>query len=227
MPITHTHTDTHIDPSTEVMFCCRSCIEMFTSGFVPFVSPGHAHLTDFNIATIIKDGERATALAGTKPYMGTNVIYFTGIFYKKTPDWNPECVVTACNTVPEPGLIIVNTEKCRNYTTFLRLFVKHHYDYLICKKVCFSSYQQTFSVLAFSPRDFPFLCKRRNGLRLWSRLVVTRGDNLWSAAWMGKEWCQDDIIRNCCKLLKKCLNAFPCVLPFYSSMPEALRHPFQ
>eukprot|EP00061_Rhincodon_typus_P010301 g34492.t1 len=30
---------------------------------------GHAHLTDFNIATIIKDGERATALAGTKPYM--------------------------------------------------------------------------------------------------------------------------------------------------------------
>uniref|UniRef100_W5MKZ1 Serine/threonine-protein kinase 32C n=1 Tax=Lepisosteus oculatus TaxID=7918 RepID=W5MKZ1_LEPOC len=32
---------------------------------------GHAHLTDFNIATIIKDGERATALAGTKPYMGT------------------------------------------------------------------------------------------------------------------------------------------------------------
>lgn len=34
------------------------------------IFPGHAHLTDFNIATIIKDGERATALAGTKPYMG-------------------------------------------------------------------------------------------------------------------------------------------------------------
>lgn len=34
------------------------------------LSTGHAHLTDFNIATIIKDGERATALAGTKPYMG-------------------------------------------------------------------------------------------------------------------------------------------------------------
>lgn len=31
---------------------------------------GHAHLTDFNIATIVRDGERATALAGTKPYMG-------------------------------------------------------------------------------------------------------------------------------------------------------------
>lgn len=39
----------------------------------PHLTPlctGHAHLTDFNIATIIKDGERATALAGTKPYMG-------------------------------------------------------------------------------------------------------------------------------------------------------------
>lgn len=34
------------------------------------VFSGHAHLTDFNIATIIKDEERATALAGTKPYMG-------------------------------------------------------------------------------------------------------------------------------------------------------------
>lgn len=38
---------------------------------VMFHVSGHAHLTDFNIATIIKDGERATALAGTKPYMGT------------------------------------------------------------------------------------------------------------------------------------------------------------
>lgn len=37
---------------------------------MPFLLTGHAHLTDFNIATIIKDGERATALAGTKPYMG-------------------------------------------------------------------------------------------------------------------------------------------------------------
>lgn len=38
--------------------------------YMDFLLPGHAHLTDFNIATIIKDGERATALAGTKPYMG-------------------------------------------------------------------------------------------------------------------------------------------------------------
>lgn len=38
---------------------------------------GHAHLTDFNIATIIKDGERATALAGTKPYMGELLFLFS------------------------------------------------------------------------------------------------------------------------------------------------------
>lgn len=42
-----------------------------------FVVLGHAHLTDFNIATIIKDGERATALAGTKPYMGMTVFTLT------------------------------------------------------------------------------------------------------------------------------------------------------
>ncbi|KAE8590254.1 hypothetical protein XENTR_v10017992 [Xenopus tropicalis] len=34
---------------------------------------GHTHLTDFNVATIIKDGERATALAGTKPYMAPEI----------------------------------------------------------------------------------------------------------------------------------------------------------
>lgn len=52
----------------------------FSSSFFNLVmchSLGHAHLTDFNIATIIKDGERATALAGTKPYMGK--IYFVYI----------------------------------------------------------------------------------------------------------------------------------------------------
>lgn len=41
-------------------------------GFFVCIFLGHAHLTDFNIATIIKDGERATALAGTKPYMGNS-----------------------------------------------------------------------------------------------------------------------------------------------------------
>uniref|UniRef100_A0A3P9K829 Serine/threonine kinase 32C n=1 Tax=Oryzias latipes TaxID=8090 RepID=A0A3P9K829_ORYLA len=45
----------------------------FPSLWILVLSPGHAHLTDFNIATIIKDGERATALAGTKPYMAPEI----------------------------------------------------------------------------------------------------------------------------------------------------------
>lgn len=39
---------------------------------------------------------------------------------------------------------------------------------------------------AFSPRDLPVFCEWRDGLRLWSRLVVTRGDGLRSAARMGE-----------------------------------------
>lgn len=39
---------------------------------------------------------------------------------------------------------------------------------------------------AFSPRDLPVFCEWRDGLRLWSRLVVTRGDDLRSAARMGE-----------------------------------------
>lgn len=44
------------------------------------------------------------------------------------------------------------------------------------------------SVCAFSPRDLPVFCKWRDRLCLWSRLVVTRGDSLWSSSWMGKAW---------------------------------------
>ena len=31
---------------------------------------GHAHLTDFNVATLLEDNQLATSLSGTKPYMG-------------------------------------------------------------------------------------------------------------------------------------------------------------
>ncbi|XP_061692512.1 serine/threonine-protein kinase 32C-like isoform X2 [Syngnathoides biaculeatus] len=51
---------------------------------------GHAHLTDFNIATIIKDGERATALAGTKPYMAPEIFQSFmngGMGYAFEVDW--------------------------------------------------------------------------------------------------------------------------------------------
>uniref|UniRef100_A0A8D2IYD1 Serine/threonine kinase 32C n=1 Tax=Varanus komodoensis TaxID=61221 RepID=A0A8D2IYD1_VARKO len=51
---------------------------------------GHAHLTDFNIATIIRDGERATALAGTKPYMAPEIFHSFlngGTGYSFEVDW--------------------------------------------------------------------------------------------------------------------------------------------
>lgn len=35
-----------------------------------FLVSGHAHLTDFNIATILEPGQLATSMSGTKPYMG-------------------------------------------------------------------------------------------------------------------------------------------------------------
>lgn len=53
---------------------------------------GHAHLTDFNIATIIKDGERATALAGTKPYMGEP---------RPCPPSHPHCPGLAGQATPD------------------------------------------------------------------------------------------------------------------------------
>ncbi|XP_056650847.1 serine/threonine-protein kinase 32C isoform X5 [Monodelphis domestica] len=51
---------------------------------------GHAHLSDFNIATIIRDGERATALAGTKPYMAPEIFHSFvsgGTGYSFEVDW--------------------------------------------------------------------------------------------------------------------------------------------
>lgn len=45
--------------------------------FFPWISwfrscflSGHVHITDFNIATELHDGQLATSLSGTKPYMG-------------------------------------------------------------------------------------------------------------------------------------------------------------
>lgn len=35
-----------------------------------FVSPGHVHITDFNIAAMLPRETRLTTVAGTKPYMG-------------------------------------------------------------------------------------------------------------------------------------------------------------
>uniref|UniRef100_A0A6Q2Z589 Protein kinase domain-containing protein n=1 Tax=Esox lucius TaxID=8010 RepID=A0A6Q2Z589_ESOLU len=51
---------------------------------------GHCHLTDFNIAAIVKDDLRATSIAGTKPYMAPELFLpYEGTHpgYSFTVDW--------------------------------------------------------------------------------------------------------------------------------------------
>ena len=44
----------------------RECVKTYSVS----LHTGHVHLTDFNIAAIVKDDLKATSIAGTKPYMG-------------------------------------------------------------------------------------------------------------------------------------------------------------
>ncbi|XP_067314270.1 serine/threonine-protein kinase 32B-like isoform X2 [Pseudorasbora parva] len=46
---------------------------------------GHVHITDFNVATVLKGSEKASSLAGTKPYMAPEV--FAGPGYDYAVDW--------------------------------------------------------------------------------------------------------------------------------------------
>ncbi|XP_032806145.2 serine/threonine-protein kinase 32B-like isoform X2 [Petromyzon marinus] len=51
---------------------------------------GHAHITDFNIATVVKEGEQASSMAGTKPYMAPEMFrsYVEGApRYSSAVDW--------------------------------------------------------------------------------------------------------------------------------------------
>ncbi|KAL7843937.1 hypothetical protein SRHO_G00224760 [Serrasalmus rhombeus] len=54
--------------------CALVAMPLVACGNFPEAEPhshftGHAHLTDFNIAAIVKDDLKATSIAGTKPYM--------------------------------------------------------------------------------------------------------------------------------------------------------------
>ena len=52
-------------------FCCCCCFNRDVKPEnVILDEDGHAHLTDFNIATVLRDGEMAVSVSGTKPYMG-------------------------------------------------------------------------------------------------------------------------------------------------------------
>ncbi|ROL53575.1 Serine/threonine-protein kinase 32B [Anabarilius grahami] len=51
---------------------------------------GHVHIADFNVATVLKDSEKATSMAGTKPYMAPEVFESqadSGPGYSYGVDW--------------------------------------------------------------------------------------------------------------------------------------------
>ncbi|CAM9393947.1 serine/threonine-protein kinase 32B-like isoform X2 [Lampetra fluviatilis] len=47
---------------------------------------GHAHITDFNIATVVKEGEQGSSMAGTKPYMAPEMFRS---YVEGTPRYSP------------------------------------------------------------------------------------------------------------------------------------------
>ena len=58
-----------IEHGTNMLFVCCSSRDVKPENVI-LDEDGHAHLTDFNIATVLKDGEMAVSVSGTKPYMG-------------------------------------------------------------------------------------------------------------------------------------------------------------
>lgn len=63
-----------IQPSWTFLWTWRPVLgapEVLNRQWLSFLFPaGHVHVTDFNIATVLKDSEKAMSMAGTKPYMG-------------------------------------------------------------------------------------------------------------------------------------------------------------
>lgn len=67
---------------------------LLLTGLSVSLSPGHVHITDFNIATIVKGAEKASSMAGTKPYMGEcsgPLGCEASAFLSCTPTLGPSC----------------------------------------------------------------------------------------------------------------------------------------
>ena len=57
------------------------CLPCVNPTFLRNFLLGHVHLTDFNIATILKDHCLATSLSGTKAYMGKESYFLKCQYY--------------------------------------------------------------------------------------------------------------------------------------------------
>ncbi|GCC27342.1 hypothetical protein chiPu_0005766 [Chiloscyllium punctatum] len=94
---------------------------------------GHVHITDFNIATVVKDSDKATSMAGTKPYMAPELFqtfleggpgysypvdwWSLGITsYELLRGWRPYDIHS--NTPVEEILLMINTEKVHCSSTW-------------------------------------------------------------------------------------------------------------
>ncbi|XP_067850447.1 serine/threonine-protein kinase 32B-like isoform X2 [Heptranchias perlo] len=94
---------------------------------------GHVHITDYNIATVVKDSEKATSMAGTKPYMAPELFqsfleggpgysypvdwWSLGITsYELLRGWRPYDIHS--NTPLEEILLMIRTEKVHCSSTW-------------------------------------------------------------------------------------------------------------
>ncbi|XP_072351613.1 serine/threonine-protein kinase 32B-like isoform X1 [Scyliorhinus torazame] len=94
---------------------------------------GHVHITDFNIATVLKDSEKATSMAGTKPYMAPELFqafleggpgysypvdwWSLGITsYELLRGWRPYDIHS--NTSLKEILLMISTEKVHCSSTW-------------------------------------------------------------------------------------------------------------
>lgn len=59
-------------PNTNIMLYGH-VFQMRNETRTPFIISGHAHITDFNIATRLKTDGLACSMSGTKPYMAPEV----------------------------------------------------------------------------------------------------------------------------------------------------------
>ena len=80
---------------------------------------GHVHITDFNVASIIKGDELATSMSGTKPYMGNSTVYtlkyILVLIHRAVP--NPLSVRTVCPwSVLAPEVFACALDECEGYS---------------------------------------------------------------------------------------------------------------
>uniref|UniRef100_A0A4W3JMI9 Serine/threonine-protein kinase 32B n=1 Tax=Callorhinchus milii TaxID=7868 RepID=A0A4W3JMI9_CALMI len=100
---------------------------------------GHVHITDFNVATIVGDSEKATSMAGTKPYMAPEVFqsYLEGgpgysypvdwwslgiTAYELLRGWRPYDIHS--NTAVEEILLMFRAEKVHCSSTWSKGMVE-------------------------------------------------------------------------------------------------------